>query len=197
MTLIAAKWVWAIGCVLWYVIRYPHERRSRRTQIVSRADRIRDRLLLAVSFCGLFVVPLIYIVTNQPTYFSYEFQPALAWLGMVVFAASLVLFYRTHRDLGRSWSVTLELRDQHALITRGVYNWVRHPMYSAFWLWAIAQALLLPNWVAGLAGLVGFGTLYAARVGREEGMMLRAFGDSYRDYMARTPRVIPRIFRRS
>ena len=38
-------------------------------------------------------------------------------------AASLALFYVVHRDLGRSWSVTLELRDDHALITHGVYRW--------------------------------------------------------------------------
>ncbi|BAL08617.1 hypothetical protein BJA01nite_38380 [Bradyrhizobium japonicum] len=66
-------------------------------------------------------------------------------------------------------------------------------MYSAFWLWAIAQALLLPNWIAGLAGLVGFGVLFFGRVAREERMMLQTFGDSYRDYMARTGRVFPWI----
>ena len=57
-------------------------------------------------------------------------------------------------------------------------------MYSAFWLWAIAQALLLPNWVGGFAGLVGFGTLFFGPVAREEQMMLETFGDSYR--IART-----------
>ena len=66
-------------------------------------------------------------------------------------------------------------------------------MYSAVWLWAIAQALLLPNWVAGFAGLVGFGILYFGRVAREERMMLETFGDSYRASMARTGRVFPWI----
>jgi protein-S-isoprenylcysteine O-methyltransferase Ste14 len=52
---------------------------------------------------------------------------------------------------------------------------------------------LLPNWIAGLAGILGFGTLYLFRVGREEAMLLEAFGDEYRDYMRRTGRVIPRL----
>jgi protein-S-isoprenylcysteine O-methyltransferase Ste14 len=45
--------------------------------------------------------------------------------------------------------------------------------------------------VAGLSGIVGFGTLYAFRVGREERLMLDAFGDEYREYMKRTARVLP------
>ena len=90
--------------------------------------------------------------------------------------------------------MTLELRDQHALVTHGLYAHVRHPMYSAFWLWAVAQALLLPNWIAGFSGLVGFGVLYFGRVVREERMMLDAFGDEYRAYAARTRRIIPGVY---
>ena len=54
--------------------------------------------------------------------------------------------------LGRNWSITLEIRDSHRLVTDGLYRYVRHPMYTSFWLWAIAQALLIPNWIAGLQG---------------------------------------------
>jgi protein-S-isoprenylcysteine O-methyltransferase Ste14 len=103
------------------------------------------------------------------------------------------MFRKTHAQLGRNWSVTLEVRVDHALITDGVYARVRHPMYTAFWLWALAQAILLPNWIAGFAGIVGFGTLYLIRVDREEAMLLETFGDQYRDYMRRTGRVIPRL----
>ena len=67
-------------------------------------------------------------------------------------------------------------------------------MYAAFFLWALAQALLLPNWIAGPAGLVGFGTLFFLRVGREERMMEATFGDAYRAYAAHTWRVVPGMF---
>ena len=55
----------------------------------------------------------------------------------------------------------------------------------------IAQTLLLPNWIAGFAGLAGFGILFFGRVAREERMMSQTFGDSYREYMARTGQVFP------
>ena len=194
MTPFFAKLVWWIGVIGWWVIRYPHARRSRKTPIAQRTDRQRDRVLLMISFTGLFIIPVIYVMTGAPHFADYAFSPVLVWLGMAVFALSLLLFYRCHRDLGRSWSVTLEIRETHRLVTRGVYRYVRHPMYSAFFLWAVAQALLLANWIAGPAGLAGFGTLYALRMPREERMMKEKFGDEYRAYEARTHRIVPGIF---
>jgi protein-S-isoprenylcysteine O-methyltransferase Ste14 len=194
MTPFIAKLVWWVGVVGWFVIRYPHQRRSRKTPIASRRELMRERLLLSISFTGLFIVPATYAITGEPQLADYPFHPVVALIGTVVFALSLLLFDRTHRDLGRFWSVTLEIRQSHQLITTGVYRHVRHPMYSAFFLWAIAQALLLPNWIAGPAGLVGFGTLFAFRIGREERMMEATFGEAYRAYAARTRRVVPGVF---
>jgi len=42
------------------------------------------------------------------------------------------------------------------------------------WLLVIAQAMILPNYIAGFAGLVPFGLLYFLRVAREERKRLRA-----------------------
>lgn len=194
MTLFVAKLIWFLGVAGWYTIRHPHEKRSRRTPKALRSDRVRELVLLTISFTGMFIVPAIYVITSEPKFADFQFQPVLAWLGTAVFALSLWLFHRTHKDLGRNWSVTLEVRVEHALVTSGVYGHVRHPMYSAFWLWAAAQALLLPNWFAGLSGIVGFGTLFFCRVGREERLMMETFGDQYRQYMARTRRIIPGLY---
>jgi len=194
MTVLAAKAIWFLGLVGWFIIRYPHQRRSRRVARVRLGHRRRELMLMTISFCGLFVVPLIYVLTDEPRFASYPFRPLQGWLGAATVMLYLALFYRTHKDLGRYWSVTLEIREKHALVTQGIYRRLRHPMYAAFWLCAVAQALLLPNWVAGFSGLVGFGTLFFLRVGNEERMMLETFGDEYRQYMARTNRVIPGIY---
>ena len=194
MTLVAAKIIWGLGCVGWYVIRYPHQRRSRRTPVAERRDRVRDMILMTISFAGLFAIPFAYALTDQPTFAGYPFHPLQAWLGVAVLIGAMALFRRTHRDLGRAWSVTLEIRQEHRLVSHGIYARLRHPMYAAFWLWALSQALLLPNWIAGLSGLIGFGTLFFSRVGHEEQMMLERFGDEYREYMRRTKRIVPGIY---
>jgi len=85
----------------------------------------------------------------------------------------------------------LKVRENHVLVTAGVYKYVRHPMYAAFWLHGVARPLLLPNWLAGSAGLVGFGLLFFER---EEQMMIETFGEHYRAYTARTSRVVPWLY---
>jgi protein-S-isoprenylcysteine O-methyltransferase Ste14 len=189
-----AKFAFVMMAVGWYLIRYEYARRSRREKTLRSARGSRETVLLLVSLAGLGILPLIYILTAIPHFAHYAFRPVQAWLGLFSAIAALVMFQLTHRALGRNWSISLDVREDHQLITQGIYRKIRHPMYSAFWLWAVAQGLLLPNWVAGFAGLIGFGTLFFGRVAREEQMMTETFGDEYRDYMARTGRIVPRLF---
>ena len=193
MTAFVAKSIWVLLTVAWYVIRRPHVRRARKTPVRHSARDRREWMLLAISFAGLGILPFLYVATGFPISADYPFRPLQGWFGAAVALAALTMFYLTHRALGRNWSISLDVRETHKLVTDGVYARVRHPMYAAFWLWALAQALLLPNWIAGLSGLVGFGTLYAFRVGREEKLMMDAFGNEYRAYMARTARLVPRL----
>ena len=194
MTPDIAKFVFVMMAVGWYLIRYRHARRARREKVTRSARGWRENTLLLISLTGLGIVPLIYTATAMPHFASYAFRPAQAWLGVLVAVAALVMFRLTHRALGRNWSVSLDVRENHRLITDGIYRRIRHPMYTAFWLWAVAQALLLPNWVAGFAGLIGFGTLFFGRIAKVEQMMVDTFGDEYRQYMARTGRLLPRLF---
>lgn len=199
MTALAAKIIWAVCAVGWYVIRYPHERRSKRTAVTRDSADLKELVLMTISLTGLGILPGAYVATSFGSsggfggFANYPFSPVQGWIGAALFGLSLALFYRTHRDLGRNWSVTLKVRAEHRLITEGVYAYVRHPMYTAFFLWALAQLFLLPNYIAGPAGLIGFGTLYLFRVGREEALMLETFGDEYEAYRARTKRLVPWI----
>ncbi len=189
-----ANVVWAGGTLAWCALRFPFERSANRVPVARSQRSVREGVLLAGAMIGFGVVPFIYAVLGGFPFASYPFQPPLAYAGIALFVASLYLFWRTHRDLGANWSISLDVRERHSLVTHGVYAQVRHPMYAAFWLWALAQLLLLPNWIAGPAGMVGFAILFLGRVGREERMMIEAFGDEYRAYMARSWRLIPGIY---
>ena len=191
---VVGKILWVLGIVTWYVIRYPFERKAKRVRVVGDSRSTSERVGLVAATLGLGVVPAIYVATGFPSLADYPAQLWAVLVGTITYAAGLWLFRRSHKDLGKNWSITLEIRDQHRLVSNGVYQRVRHPMYSAFWLMAVGQAFLLSNWVAGLAGLLGFAMLFFLRVDKEEQMMLQNFGDEYRAYMQRTKRIIPHVY---
>lgn len=191
---LAGKIAWVLLAVGWYILRYPFERRAKRARVSVDEMKRTDRIRLTVSLTGLGVIPAIHVATGAPSFADHQPSTLLLALGILAAAGSLVMFRLTHKALGRMWSVSLQLKEDHRLVTTGVYRHLRHPMYTAFWLMAAAQALLLANWVAGLAGLVGFGFLFFSRIGPEERLMEEAFGEEYRAYKARTRRVIPFLY---
>jgi protein-S-isoprenylcysteine O-methyltransferase Ste14 len=143
---------------------------------------------------GLAVVPALYVATGIPRAADY---PAHVWsvvVGALLYAAAMWVFRRTHKALGRNWSITLEIREKHELVSGGPYALIRHPMYTSFLLMGLGQAFLLSNWVVGLAGVIGFAILFFLRVDKEERMMLEIFGPEYRAYMDRTKRIIPYLY---
>jgi protein-S-isoprenylcysteine O-methyltransferase Ste14 len=187
-------YVWAIGVVAWFVIRYPYARKARRTATLRAVGWSRERILLAVATIGLFVIPVLWLATGWPRQANYDLNYAAVVVGALLYLVSLWLFRRSHKDLGRQWSASLEIRESHQIVRAGVYRRIRHPMYASFWLWALAQAFLLPNAVAALSGLVAIAILFFTRIDFEERMLTDAFGDDYRAYMRETKRIIPGIY---
>jgi protein-S-isoprenylcysteine O-methyltransferase Ste14 len=138
------------------------------------------------------LTPLIYIFSPVFDFANYKLPSWTGWLGAIIFAAAIWLLWRSHADLGRSWTPTLGLRDDHRLVTKGVFKYIRHPMYAAHILWGVATPLMLHNWIAGFSFLLLTTLQYLSRVGDEERMMLEQFGEQYGSYMRRTGRLLPR-----
>ena len=93
MTVLLAKLIWGLGVVGWYAIRYRHERRSRRTARLSRFDRKRGTVLLAISICGILMLPLNYALTDQPKFAAYPAGARLARRGDVCARALAILLH--------------------------------------------------------------------------------------------------------
>ena len=185
--MILGKIAFFASLILQIVIRYPYREGMKRTNMDSQ-----EKWLLLVLTIGGLLLPLVYIFTPWLSFADYSPPLWFTICGIAVTAVGLYLFWRAHADLGRNWSSSLDIHEAHKLITQGVYQRVRHPMYSASWLMYLGQVLFLSNWIAGLGGLVGFALLYFLRVSKEEDMMLHEFGDQYRQYMSTTGRIIPK-----
>lgn len=175
------------------VIRAPHGQRSRSVKVAKSRKGPLEIALLTLAWLGFFI-PLFWVTTPWLRFADYPLRPLPFAAGVACLAAGLWLFHRSHADLGTNWSITLEVRENHRLVTEGIYRRVRHPMYSALFLYSIGQALALPNWVAGPSYLLAFGLLFALRLGPEERMMREEFGADYDAYRARTRRLVPGVW---
>jgi protein-S-isoprenylcysteine O-methyltransferase Ste14 len=145
-------------------------------------------------FAGLTqIVPLVYIFTPWLDFADFRISLWFSLLGVLLFISALWLLGKAHSPKRYNFSPRMEIGDGQMLVSRGIYNYIRFSTYAGFWLWGIAQPLLLHNWIAGFAMLAIFLPLYIVRVPGEEQMLLIHFGEAYRKDSDQTRRIFPRL----
>ncbi|WP_026087562.1 protein-S-isoprenylcysteine O-methyltransferase [Chlorogloeopsis fritschii] len=194
MNPLTSKIIFIIGMILWLLVRIPYQKEQKKNTIVDDRKTIQEKLVRLLLLIGILFLPLIYVLSPWLNSVNYQLPIWANVLGIAALMLSLWLFWRSHHDLGKNWSSTLQIREGHTLTTNGVYQNIRHPMYASVLLLCVAQALLLPNWIAGLSGFIGFSIAYATRVNQEEQMLLDRFGDEYEAYRQSTKRLVPYLF---
>jgi protein-S-isoprenylcysteine O-methyltransferase Ste14 len=114
---------------------------------------------------------------------------ALVAIALVAFAVWMV--NAAIRTLGKQWTLAARVLEDHALITAGPYQIVRHPIYSGMFSMMIATGLVVGIWQGLLIGSVVFllGTLWRVRI--EEKLLIETFGSAYEEYKRKVPAFIP------
>lgn len=184
--------VWLLVMVAMFVIRTPHSLRNRANVVVDARKDGMEIALLAGMFLAMMVLPLLYLALGLFRFADYDMPEWATWIGALAQIPYLWLFWRSHADLGRNWSPGLEVREDHALVTNGVYGRIRNPMYAAIWISALAQPLLIHNWIAGFLVVPAFAAMWFIRVPNEEAMMRARFGAAWDAYCARAGRLFPK-----
>jgi protein-S-isoprenylcysteine O-methyltransferase Ste14 len=151
-----------------------------------------DIFFLFIISIGM-VIPLVYVFTSRLDFADYYLPDWVGWLGVLLILDAAWLLFLSHRDLGRYWTISVGLREGHTLITTGIYQYIRHPMYAAHLVWAIGQILILHNWIAGYSFIVTMLPFYFYRSRKEEEMLMEEFGDEYREYRDKTGALFPKF----
>jgi len=97
------------------------------------------------------------------------------------------------RTLAENWSSEVVFKEQHELIERGPYRFVRHPIYTSLLLMALGSALATGrpgSFVGFLLFLVGFWL----KLKQEEALLLRHFPTQYAAYMSHVKALLPFVF---
>jgi protein-S-isoprenylcysteine O-methyltransferase Ste14 len=112
-------------------------------------------------------------------------------LGLGLFTVGVIMRRVAKMTLGKYYSYGLQTPER--ITKNGIYKYVRHPCYFAMLLYGIGTPLIFSSFYGFLITLA-FIPFVLYRMKIEETMLLRKFGDEYRDYMKRSKRLIPFIF---
>jgi protein-S-isoprenylcysteine O-methyltransferase Ste14 len=179
--------------VLAGISRAPYAHKSRKIQARLLLHKKRELIYVSIAGLGIMIFPLIQVFSNLLASFSMNLGTEIRIIGIAGFAFAVFMHAWAHIALKTNWSPGLEIKTNHKLITTGPYRYIRHPMYTSFFLWSVFQGILLSNWLVLAVGIATFCLIYFVRIPAEEKMMARAFGKQYRDYMKKTGKIFPRI----
>lgn len=118
----------------------------------------------------------------------------LFWTGLAATVAGSLLRRHCRLMLGQSFTGTVIVKPDQAVIERGAYRYVRHPSYTAGALLFLGIGIALANWLSLAVLLISTVVVYAYRVRVEESALVTVIGEPYRVYMARTKRFVPYLF---
>jgi protein-S-isoprenylcysteine O-methyltransferase Ste14 len=178
----------------YYTKKTPFARKSRKERF---EDIKREGLPSAIVFLGMFwiqmIVALFYVLDVQLISWSYFLLPLeIRVLGVFLGVVSILCVLWVHRTLAGSFSATLEVYEDHQLVTSGPFARVRHPLYSAHTLFNAGMVLVSANRILLLFMIIGIPFTYW-RLSKEEAMLVEQFGDQYREYIKRTGRLFPKL----
>lgn len=98
-----------------------------------------------------------------------------------------------HASSNFSHIVADKKRNDHRLVTTGVYAYTRHPSYVGFFYWAIGTQVVLGNKLALIGFVAALWTFFSKRVKAEEVYLEEFFGNEYREYKSRVGSGLPFI----
>lgn len=107
--------------------------------------------------------------------------------GWSLLIASLVWTVIAQIQMGKSWRIGIDQKNQTNLVTAGLFEHSRNPIFLGMRLSMLSLVLLRPNVVTVAAALVA-DVLIQIQVRLEEDFLLKQHGAKYEDYMRKTRR---------
>ena len=180
--LIPAMWiVWAL---YWLICAHNAKRTVRRESLASRFSHVAP-LVVGALLVALPQVPSAVFATR-----ILPRTPATYWVGVALVFLGLAFAVWARHHIGRNWSGTVTVKENHVLIRTGPYAWVRHPIYTgllaAILGSAVARGELRGVWAVALCTLA-----FVSKLRIEERWMRQEFGAEYARYSAEVPALIP------
>jgi protein-S-isoprenylcysteine O-methyltransferase Ste14 len=124
---------------------------------------------------------------------QHESQVWLSLIGIGTMLLGLIVNRLAISALGKFWD-KLVIKEDHRLITEGIYAHIRHPIYTSYILLFAGYATLFHAPISAMLFAVVLAIWYGSRISLEEAMLIEKFGDAYCEYCMRTKRLFPFLY---
>ena len=118
--------------------------------------------------------------------------PAVLWIGVLLTALGVGISVWARLSLGANWSGMVTLKKGHELVRKGLYRWIRHPIYTGILLGFVGTALIKGH-VRGWVGLAILWTSFYFKARREERFLRQEFGEGFEEHARQTGMFLPRL----
>jgi protein-S-isoprenylcysteine O-methyltransferase Ste14 len=162
-------------------------------QISRKVDGSLMMTIIRIGGLVLWLSPLVYLLNPSWMAWSKIGLPEwIRWLGVGMGILCTMGIYWLFSSIGTGITPTSATRQEHKLVTRGPYRWVRHPLYTFGSSLFISLGMMADNWFIAALGILAFIAM-AIRTPKEEANLIEKFGDEYREYRKRTGRYFPKL----
>lgn len=166
----------------------------------KRPETTPDKTKAPKSWVGLILqslgYPIVWIFRRSPVFSPIIDGQYVLHIIFQIFALLLAIWsvwivMSAIKELGKQWSLQARVLEDHKLITSGVYQIVRHPIYTGMLGMLVATGLTLSNWMAVVVGVIVLTVGTMIRTNFEEKLLHNAFGSEFDDWKATVPGIIP------
>jgi len=160
---------------------------QRRRRSATRVKRDRgSRVLITFAIVVSMLIAFYFGYANVGELPNWIFYVgiSLVFLGVLVRQYAIAI-------LGRFFSLSVQIAEDHKVVDKGPYRLVRHPSYTGVLITSIGLGLAVQSLGALLVLLLFFGVSFGYRMYVEERTLLSGLGQDYACYMKRTKRLIP------
>lgn len=184
-----ARWidvVWLVFAIVWLAAAFASKRS---TQLQTYGSRVLQSSLLIVSMLLIFNFWNVF----RSGWLTARLVPATpSWVlfGAVLVVAGVLICFWARAILGTNWSGTVTIKQDHELILRGPYGFVRHPIYTGLLVGMLGTAIVYGYIRCFIGVLICAFTLWL-KLQIEERFMLQQFGDQYTHYRQRVRALVP------
>lgn len=116
-------------------------------------------------------------------------------VGYILFLSGFFVSVVALKQLGPAWTAMAfyRIKANQKLITKGIYKYIRHPIYLSIILQAVGYELIVNSWLFLIFAIVLFLTI-SFHINKEEKMLTEYWKDKYVKYSLKTKRLVPMIY---